>query len=197
MRCFVIFGGAFAIGMFASAFWKYPPVTSGDVASWMQAFGSITGIALALYLPWRQRVREMNAQFEREMRKRRAVYDRIIKASDDLLRICTSLPGRSIENDVDWASEIEELTGFIDTVEQIDRDDDGAHTSPLPGHMRTLAVRVRARLKGLSNMRNRSVGLHMEEPQMWLESATQLVFVAREEFNAAFPIPAPTTNSGN
>ncbi|VVE50038.1 hypothetical protein [Pandoraea terrigena] len=64
MRTYTVsFFGGVAIGVLAAAFWRFPPQGSGELASWVQAFGSIAAIAAAGYFPVRHaRVQEANRQ---------------------------------------------------------------------------------------------------------------------------------------
>ncbi|WP_313817841.1 hypothetical protein [Cupriavidus sp.] len=45
----LLFGGI------AVVFAKFSPITSSDWASWIQAFGSIFALGVAIYVPWQQR----------------------------------------------------------------------------------------------------------------------------------------------
>lgn len=51
-----LFIGGFLLGMFATAFVKWPPKDSSSWASWVQAVGAMIAIAIAIYVPYRQRM---------------------------------------------------------------------------------------------------------------------------------------------
>ncbi|VVE12229.1 hypothetical protein PCA20602_02693 [Pandoraea capi] len=50
----VSFWGGVAVGVLGAAFWRFPPQSSGDWASWVQAVGSIAAIAGAFLIGERQ-----------------------------------------------------------------------------------------------------------------------------------------------
>jgi len=59
----VSFFGGIAVGVLVTAFWRFPPNSSSDLASWVQAIGSIAAIAAAGYFPMHHaRVQEANRQ---------------------------------------------------------------------------------------------------------------------------------------
>jgi hypothetical protein len=60
------FAIAFLAGMMVTAFIKWPPAQSSDWAAWVQAFGSIGAIGVAIYVSWAQARNDRLRERERE-----------------------------------------------------------------------------------------------------------------------------------
>lgn len=59
MLWLVLGAGLLVMGMGLSF---YPPKTSSDAAAWAQAFGATIGIAVAIFIPWRQRQDQLRGE---------------------------------------------------------------------------------------------------------------------------------------
>lgn len=59
MLWLVLLAGLLAM---AAGLYHYPPKSSSDAAAWAQAFGATIGIAVAIFIPWRQRQDQLRSE---------------------------------------------------------------------------------------------------------------------------------------
>ena len=74
MLWLVLLLGLLAMGL---GLYHYPPKSSSDAAAWAQAFGATIGIAVAIFIPWRQRQDQLRSEHIERLSARAARLARI------------------------------------------------------------------------------------------------------------------------
>lgn len=89
----LVMGTLLGWGLFGSDGWIEALAGSKTASEWTQGIGSLVGIAIAIYVPWKQRRDELNDRTRQEQRRARALASKLRAPLEDWMDRTLSLDG--------------------------------------------------------------------------------------------------------
>lgn len=153
------------------------------VAAWFQAVGSVAGIGVAVYVPWRQRRDQMQQQLIDAARQRVGVARRLYFLSTDFVRACQRYAD-DVYTEGNWSPglaelEVEDLLRVMESTRVLEAQDHDNVAIPMLYAIRSQADLMVTKVKRVAR-NSGEAGDFLETSHKWLEHASAFQLTADE-----------------